>query len=259
VILADSISALWAEVNELGFAGSSSLLCWAGLAAFSLEIYYDFSGYSDMATGLARFFGFKLPENFRTPYSSVSITEFWRRWHITMGQWFRDYVYIPLGGSRCSTLRNLLNLLVVWLLTGLWHGAAWNFIIWGLYYFIILAVEKLFLYRFLEKNRLIGHIYTIFITLIGWAVFAVDDISDILLLLSRLFGGAGGISAVYYLRNYAVIGILCLLLCTEQAASVWNRVTKRRSVRAVLILILLILSVSYIIGSTYHPFLYAQF
>lgn len=259
VILADGISGLWEEVRGIGFSSASSLLCWAGIAAFSLEIYFDFSGYSDMALGLGRFFGFSLPENFHTPYSSVSITEFWRRWHITMGQWFRDYVYIPLGGNRCSRLRNLLNLLAVWLLTGLWHGAALNFILWGFYYFLILALERLFLHGFLEKNRLFGHIYTVFVTLIGWALFAVDDLSSLPLLMTRLFGGTGGISAFYYLRNYAAISVICLLLCTEQAESLWNRITQRRSVRTLLTLILLALSIAYIIGSTYHPFMYAQF
>ena len=259
VILADGISGLWEEILGLGFSGSSSLLCWAAVTAFSFQIYYDFSGYSDMSLGLARFFGFKLPENFNTPYSSVSITEFWRRWHITMGQWFRDYVYIPLGGNKCGKFRNILNLLIVWLLTGLWHGPSLNFVLWGLYYFIVLSLEKLFLFGFLEKNRLFGHIYLIFVTLIGWSIFAVNDISQIMVLFSRLFGGSGGTGAVYYLRNYGVLFVLCAVLCTEQASDLWKKIISRRSVRAVITLILLALSMAYIIGSTYHPFLYAQF
>jgi len=259
VILADGISGLWAEVKAIGFSSSSALLCWTGIAAYALQLYFDFSGYSDMASGLGRFFGFSLPENFRTPYSSVSVTEFWRRWHITMGLWFRQYVYFPLGGSRRGRFRNILNLLAVWALTGLWHGAAWNFVLWGLFYFAVLVLEKQFYLGFLEKNRLIGHIYTIFITLIGWTLFAVETPSQIPVLLSRMFAGSGGVSAAYYLRNYGVLMALCIVLCTEQAASLWKKLGERRSFRWGAVLVLLILSIAYITGSTYQPFLYAQF
>lgn len=258
-ILADSISSLWSDVNEIGFSASSGFLCWTAVAAFSFQLYFDFSGYSDMALGLGRFFGFKLPENFRTPYSSVSVTEFWRRWHITMSQWFRDYIYIPLGGNRCSPLRNALNLLIVWLLTGLWHGFSLNFVLWGLYYFLILLLERIILHKFLENNRLIGHIYTFFVTFLGWTLFAVNDTGKLITLFSRLFMGTGGISAIYYLRNYGVLLVLCLFLCTDQAADLWKRLSDRRSSRTAITLILLALSIAYIIGSTYHPFLYAQF
>ena len=259
VILADSIAELWNEVCEIGFANASCLLCWTGIAAFGLQLYYDFSGSSDMAEGIGLFFGFRLPENFRTPYSSVSATEFWRRWHITMGGWFRQYVYFPLGGSRCGKLRNIFNIFVVWALTGIWHGASWIFLLWGLFYFLILVLEKQFLLSFLEKNRLIGHIYLLFITLIGWSLFAVTDLSQIPLFLSRLFGGAGGISAVYFLRDHVVMLILCLALCTESAASAWRKLMERRGARSVIVLLLLALSLAYITDSTYHPFLYAQF
>lgn len=259
VILADGIAELWSSVREIGFGRSSSLLCWAGVISFGFQLYYDFSGYSDMASGISRFFGFRLPENFRTPYSSVSATEFWRRWHITMGGWFRQYVYFPLGGSRCGKLRNIFNLLAVWLLTGLWHGASWNFLFWGLFYFIVLVLEKQFFLGFLESHRFIGHIYLIFITLIGWSLFSVNNISEIPVLFSRLFGGSGGISAMYFLRNHAVTLVLCALLCTDLAASVWQKFMSRRSFRSAAVLILLALCLAYITGSTYHPFLYAQF
>ena len=259
VILADSIASLWNEVTGTGFENASCLLCWTGILAFGLQLYYDFSGYSDMALGLGRFFGFSLPENFRTPYSSVSATEFWRRWHITMGGWFRQYVYFPLGGSRCSRLRNIFNILAVWALTGIWHGASWNFLLWGLFYFVVLVIEKQFLLKFLENHRFIGHIYLIFITLIGWSLFAVTDLTQIPLFFSRLFGGTGGVSAAYFLRNYAVLLVICLLLCTDQAAAVWKKITERRGLRSAAVLILLILCLAYITDSTYRPFLYAQF
>lgn len=259
VILADSIAELWSSVREIGFDGSSCLLCWLAVISFGFQLYYDFSGYSDMASGIARFFGFSLPDNFRTPYSSVSATEFWRRWHITMGGWFREYVYFPLGGSHCGKLRNILNLLSVWLLTGLWHGASWNFLLWGFFYFIILVLEKHLYLGFLESHRFIGHLYLIFITLIGWSLFSVTSIPEIPVLFSRLFGGSGGASAVYFLRNHAVTLVLCALLCTDQAASVWNRLMKHRGLRSAAVLILMALCLAYITGSTYHPFLYAQF
>ena len=259
VILADSIASLWNEVTAAGFANVSCLLCWAGILAFGLQLYYDFSGYSDMASGLARFFGFSLPENFRTPYSSVSATEFWRRWHITMGGWFRQYVYFPLGGSRCGKARNILNILAVWALTGIWHGASWNFLLWGLFYFIVLVIEKQFILKFLEDHRFLGHIYLVFITLIGWSLFAVTDLTQIPVFFSRLFGGTGGISALYFLRNYAVILVICILLCTEQAASFWKKLTDHRGFRSAATLILLLLCLAYITDSTYRPFLYAQF
>ena len=259
VILADGISGLWNEVSEIGFERSSCLLCWLAVLAFGLQLYYDFSGYSDMASGIARFFGFSLPENFRTPYSSVSATEFWRRWHISMGGWFRQYVYFPLGGSRCGKLRNIFNLFAVWALTGLWHGASWNFVLWGLFYFVLLVLEKFIYLGFLESHRLIGHIYLVFITLIGWSLFAVRDLSGIPVLFSRLFGGSGGLSAGYFLRNHAVMLVMCVLLRTEQAASVWKKLMSRRGFRSAAVLVLLALCLAYITGSTYHPFLYAQF
>ncbi len=259
VILADSIAELWNEVCDIGFANASCLLCWTGIAAFGLQLYYDFSGYSDMASGIALFFGFRLPENFRTPYSSVSATEFWRRWHITMGGWFRDYVYFPLGGSRCGKFRNMFNLFVVWALTGIWHGASWNFLLWGLFYFLVLVLEKQLILKFLENYRLAGHIYLIFITLIGWSLFAVTDLGQIPVLFSRLFGGVGGISASYFLRDHAVTLSLCAALSTEQAAAAWKKLMSRRTARSIIVLLLLALSLAYITDSTYHPFLYAQF
>ena len=259
VILADNISALWKDVCEIGFAASSSLLCWVGIIAFAFQLYYDFSGYSDMAMGISLFFGFSIPENFTTPYSSVSVSEFWRRWHITMGAWFRQYVYFPLGGSRCSRLRNVLNLFAVWALTGLWHGASWNYLLWGLFYFVILTLEKNLYGSFLEKNRLIGHVYTTFITLIGWTLFAVTDLSEIPVIFSRMFAGTGGVSALYYLRNYAVLLVVCLLLCTQQASKVWDKLVSNRTARAVATVVLILLSLAYITDSTYQPFLYAQF
>ena len=259
VLLADSISALWTEVNTLGFAAVSTPLAWLGVAAYAFQLYFDFSGYSDMARGLALFFGFTLPENFRTPYSSVSATEFWRRWHITMGGWFKQYVYFPLGGSRCSVPRSYLNMFAVWALTGLWHGADWNFILWGLFYFAILVLEKSFLLKYLEKYRLPARLYMVVVTAVGWAIFAVSDLGALGTLLGRMFLPAGGISALYYLKNYAVLLVLCALLCTATAADIWKKLMARKWLRVLLLAALLLISLAYITDATYSPFLYTQF
>ena len=259
VLLADTVSALWSEVNTLGFAAVSTPLAWLGVAAYAFQLYFDFSGYSDMAKGLGLFFGFTLPDNFRTPYSSVSATEFWRRWHITMGGWFKNYVYFPLGGSRCSVPRSYLNMFAVWALTGIWHGAGWNFVLWGLYYFAVLMLEKSFLLKYLEKYRLPARLYMAVVTAVGWAIFAVSDLSALGSLLGRMFLPAGGISALYYLRNYAVLLTLCALLCTERAANIWQKLMARKWLRVVLLAVLMLICMAYITDSTYSPFLYAEF
>lgn len=174
VLLANQIGALWDEISSLNASDLSMSLAWLGAFAFTFQIYFDFSGYSDMAIGLGEMFGFHFPENFRYPYESKSITEFWRRWHITLSSWFREYLYIPLGGSRRGTIRQILNLFAVWSLTGLWHGAGWNFILWGLYYFTLLVIEKLFLHKLLNHlPSVLQHIYALFWIVIGWVIFCL--------------------------------------------------------------------------------------
>lgn len=259
VLLADTIAVLWNEVSTLGYSEVSTPFAWLGVLAYSFQLYYDFSGYSDMAIGLGNLFGFRIPENFRFPYSSISATEFWRRWHITMGSWFKQYVYFPLGGSRCSKKRMMFNTFAVWALTGLWHGAAWNFILWGIFYFILLMLEKNFYLEFLNKHRLIGHIYTIFITLIGWSIFAVSDFPSLFSLLQKMFSFSGGISCLYSLRNYFVLLLLCAVFCTETCEVLVEKLQKKTWFRLAATVILLVLSIAYMTDATYQPFLYAQF
>ena len=259
VLLADGIAKLWNEVLSLGLDKVSTPLAWLGVIAYSFQLYFDFSGYSDMASGLGLLFGFRLPENFNYPYSSKSATEFWRRWHITMGGWFKQYVYFPLGGSRCSRPRMIFNTLVVWILTGLWHGAAWNFILWGLYYFVILMLEKNVYGRLIEKSSLLSHLYTIIITLIGWAVFSVSDFRTLLSLFTALFGFRTGIGSMYILRNYAVLLLICSIMSFESTGKLIARLSQKPIFRIVVSLILLILSIAYLTDATYQPFLYAQF
>lgn len=187
VLLANRIGGLWGEVQAIGYESISTPLAWMGLAAFSLQIYFDFYGYSLMAKGLGSMMGFQLPDNFDHPYMSLSMTEFWRRWHMTLGGWFRQYVYIPLGGNRRGTLLTFRNLLAVWLLTGFWHGASWNFILWGLLLFLIMSVERLGLLKVLERRRAIGHLYMTLVIPLTWLVFAVTDVSQIALYFQRLF------------------------------------------------------------------------
>ncbi len=208
VLLANRLGGLWNEVQTIGYDSISTPLAWLGLASFSLQIYFDFYGYSLMAKGLGTMMGFHLPKNFRHPYMSLSMTEFWRRWHITLGSWFREYVYIPLGGSRRGTFSTFRNLLAVWFLTGFWHGAGWNFIIWGLLLFLIMAVERLGLIRVLERRRLIGHLYMMLMIPLTWLVFAVTDIGQILTYFRRLFPFFNRQSLFYYSGDYLKYGKL---------------------------------------------------
>ena len=259
VLLADTVSALWNEVTTLGYDKVSTPFAWLGVLAYSLQLYYDFSGYSDMAIGLGEMFGFTLPENFLFPYSSTSATEFWRRWHITMGGWFRQYVYFPLGGSRCSKSRMMFNTFVVWALTGLWHGAAWNFVLWGIFYFILLMLEKNIYLDYLNKHPVAGHLYLVFVTLIGWSLFAVSDFSALASLLKKMFIFSGGYSALYSLRNYGVLLVICIICSTEQFGAVIKRLSSKAWFRLVATIVLLLLSLAYMTDATYQPFLYAQF
>ena len=193
----------------MGLSNVSTPLAWLGIIAYSLQLYFDFAGYSEMSNGLAALMGFDCAANFDLPYISASITEFWRRWHISLSGWFRDYIYIPLGGNRKGATRQMLNMFLVWAATGIWHGANWNFIVWGLYYFVLLVIEKNFLLKFLKKCPLAAHIYTLFFVVLGWGIFTANQPGAPLgLLLNKLFVPQGGISPVYYLRNYGVFLVL---------------------------------------------------
>lgn len=267
VLLANQMGAVWSEIYALG-GDVSALMAWTGAIAYTFQIYFDFSGYSDMAIGLGRMFGFKFPENFRYPYQSVSITDFWRRWHITLSTWFKEYLYIPLGGNRCGLARQALNLLIVWSLTGFWHGAGWNFVMWGLYYFVILFIEKLFLLKALDKlPKLFRHVYALVLIIIGWVIFASDDVSVLLPYLGSMFGANGAIGGmdVYTLLTKAVLLIICCVASTElpkklflSAAGAMNE-KAAFTLKSVLTIALLALSMILLIGDSYNPFLYFRF
>ncbi|WP_294500788.1 MBOAT family O-acyltransferase [uncultured Gemmiger sp.] len=262
VILADSIGALWSDLlsEEIGLANVSTPLAWLGIAAYSLQLYFDFAGYSEMSNGLSKLMGFDCPANFDLPYISSSITEFWRRWHISLSSWFRDYIYIPLGGNRRGLPRQLFNMLVVWALTGIWHGASWNFICWGLYYFVLLTIEKIFLLKYLKKGRVWPHIYTLFFIVLGWGIFTANVAgAELPLLMSRLFIPSGGISPVYYLRNYGVLLILGVLFSTALPGMFWQWAKKHAVLRTVLVGCVMVLSVAFVVASTNNSPLYAGF
>ena len=258
VLIANSAGALWKELETIGYSALSSPMAWLGMLAYTLQIYFDFNGYSLMATGLGRMLGFSFPKNFDHPYISVSITEFWRRWHITLSSWFREYLYFPLGGSRKGPVRNYVNLLIVWAVTGFWHGADWNFILWGLYFFVLLSIEKLFLLKRLKDHRTAGHIYTMFFVIISWVIFSITDPGQLSLYLTRLFGGYGGEDILYYLRNYGCILLLGCLFSTPVFEGLYRRI-KDRSAGVFVSLALLVCSVAYLADASFNPFLYFRF
>ncbi len=270
ILLGDALAAVYAYLSTAADFEFTVLSGWLMVATYTLHIYFDFSGYSDMAIGLGRMFGFEFPENFRYPYMASSITDFWRRWHITLSTWFREYVYIPLGGNRRGRARQYFNLAVVWLLTGLWHGASWNFVLWGLFYLILLVAEKAFLLRLLERNRLtrvLGHIGALLLVGIGWMIFDHTDLGEAFRIIGGLFGiGTAGFAAATV--SWQALRLLPLLAVSAAAATpyptrLWNRLTGRRPALTVLEPVLLVavlaLSVACAVRSDYSPFLYFNF
>lgn len=267
VLLANQMGAVWSDIYALG-GDVSALMAWTGAIAYTFQIYFDFSGYSDMAIGLGRMFGFKFPENFRYPYQSVSITDFWRRWHITLSTWFKEYLYIPLGGNRRGLTRQALNLLIVWSLTGFWHGAGWNFVLWGLYYFVILFIEKLFLLKALDKlPKFFRHVYALLLIIIGWVIFASDDVSVLLPFLGSMFGANGAIGGmdVYTLLTKAALLVICCIASTELPKKLFLSATGAMNekaaftIKSVMTIALLAMSMILLIGDSYNPFLYFRF
>ena len=263
VLLANAIGQLWdvsLASREVTMAGA-----WLGLLAYAFQIYFDFSGYSDMAIGLGRMLGFEFLENFNYPYLSKSASEFWRRWHISLGSWFREYLYFPLGGSRVSRGRMVFNLLIVWAATGIWHGASWNFLLWGLYWFVWITLEKLWLGKALDKiPGWLAHVYGIVIAVVGWAIFAVEDFSAMGPYLAAMFGfGAGALDAdfLYYLRNYLPILAIAIAAATPLGKSLWRRLPERARLAAFPVLMLagLVFTTAYLVDGTYNPFLYFRF
>ena len=269
VLIANNVGKLWSLIETGSFVEMSTMLAWIGVIGFALQIYFDFSGYSDMAIGLARIFGMKFDENFNYPYISKSITEFWRRWHITLGSWFRDYVYIPLGGNRKGFGKQIRNILIVWFLTGAWHGASWNFILWGLYFGILLIIEKLFLLKVLGKSKKIfSHLYAIFFILLSWVIFAFEDLTKVGMYFASLFS-VGEIplinaEALYYGKNYFVIFVLGMLFSTPILTNLLHRLEKRNSKLieigvSMLYIGIFLLSTASLVSDTFNPFLYFRF
>lgn len=266
VLIANNVGMLWDSykamaVGELTVAGA-----WLGVLAFAFQLYFDFSGYSDMAVGLGRMLGFEFLPNFNYPYISRSITEFWRRWHISLSTWFKEYLYIPLGGNRCSKGRQIFNLLVVWAATGIWHGASWNFLIWGLYFWAILMVEKLWLLKWLERlPRVFQHVYALFLILVSWGIFAIEDFGQLGGYLKVMFG-LGGVPLAdatfgYYLTSYLPVLCVAAIASTPTGVALYRSVPRKvaNGVGAVLILAGLVICTAYLVDGTYNPFLYFRF
>lgn len=270
VIIANSAGAVFDQISGMPAGSLSILTAWIGAFSYAFQIYFDFSGYSDMAIGLGRMFGFEFKINFDYPYVSRSITEFWRRWHISLSTWFREYVYIPLGGNRCSVSRNIANLMIVWTLTGLWHGAAWNFVAWGVYYGIILVLEKYVWGVFVEQlPGIVQHIYTGVLVLIGWVLFFSPSLGYSLRYLLAMVGGGTGIvdsQAIFLITSnwllylIAVIGSSSFGLRLLKTAISASGNGKIRAVTAAVIYVgIFIISISFLITDTFNPFLYFRF
>ena len=278
VLFADMSGELWEQIRDIPREQTSVLLLWLGIIFYAFQIYFDFSGYSDMAIGLGRILGFHFPENFDYPYISKSITEFWRRWHITLSTWFKEYVYIPLGGNRCGAKRVVLNLLVVWLLTGLWHGASWNFVLWGLYYFVLLVAEKLFLLKLLNKMpSAFAHLYALFFILFGWLIFyfkpSVGGFQELCLYCQGMLGGlelplANREFGYVIVRSFLFLVVLGLG-CTPYPKKLFLRLkekTNSKNKRLVFdiafdfaLLMTFVICVAYITSSDYRPNIYFEF
>ena len=267
VLIANNIGALWNLIEIGDYESLTFVLAWFGIIAFALQIYFDFSGYSDMAIGVAKIFGMDFDENFNLPYISKSITEFWRRWHITLSSWFRDYIYIPLGGNREGIIKQIRNILIVWFLTGAWHGASWNFILWGLYFGVILILEKVFILKILNKaGKIFSHIYAIFLILIGWVIFAFEDLSKIGMYLQAMFNINNFINneTLYYLKNYGVItviGIICSTMIVKKLIYKLNQTNQKKGkiLEIVLYMAILVLCTANLVSDSFNPFLYFRF
>ncbi len=268
ILIANSVGQLWDTVLLYDRAETSVLTAWIGIIAYTLQIYFDFSGYSDMAIGLGKMMGFNFPENFNYPYLSKSIAEFWRRWHITLGAWFRSYVYIPLGGNRKGLARTVFNLAVVWLLTGIWHGSDWTFILWGCLYGVLIIMERLFLGKLLDKlPDWICWLYTMLLVMLGWVLFASPDISTAFSYMGNMFGSSGVLSddrALYLLKNYAVVLIFGIFGATDA----WKIIVETAECRLPALVhwatpfckaAVFVLCTAYLVDATYNPFLYFIF
>ena len=274
VLLANQIYVIWNEITLMPTSEISTATAWLGAIAFTFQIYFDFSGYSDMAIGLGKIFGFDYLENFNYPYISRSITEFWRRWHMSLSSWFKEYVYVPLGGNRKGLPRQILNIAVVWALTGLWHGASWNFVAWGVYFGVILILEKLWVLKWLEKcPAFVGHLYSLVLIVLGWVIFALTDFSQMKEYMLMMFGGASAFidsdfkylawSRIWVLTACAIGSTPLVKLVCERIAgglsSVRNGDVWLGALETAVLLGILSLSIAFLVSGSYNPFLYFRF
>lgn len=268
VLLANNIGLVWSGIKAMDYSTMSAATAWLGILAFTFQIYFDFSGYSDMAVGLGKMLGFNFPKNFDYPYMSRSISEFWRRWHITLGSWFKSYVYISLGGNRNGTAKTIRNLLIVWMLTGLWHGASWNFIIWGLYFGVLIILERVGWGKVLEKLPApISGLYTFVLVVFGWVLFDTDNLSACMSYFGAMFGTAGvGIdqTAKYVFTSNIFIYIICILASTNIVTTILGKIKNKyryavSCVAPAVQLILMLMCTAYLVDATYNPFLYFRF
>jgi len=266
LLIANNVGMLWDSYKAMALSELTVAGAWLGVLAFTFQIYFDFSGYSDMAVGLGRILGFEFLPNFDYPYISKSITEFWRRWHISLSTWFREYLYIPLGGNRCSKGRQMFNLFVVWAATGIWHGANWTFLFWGLYFFALLMLEKFFLLDRLQKAPApVGHVYTMLLVMVSWAIFGIEDLAHLGGYLKVMFG-LGGVPLIdgafgYYLTSFLPIFSVAALASTPLGATFYRRLGAKAQQAACIVLVAagLIVCTAYLVAGTYDPFLYFNF
>lgn len=261
ILIANTMGAF--VVSATSLSDKSILLYWMLAIAIGFQIYFDFSGYSDMAIGLGKIFGFHFMENFNYPFIADSITDFWRRWHISLGSWFRDYVYIPLGGSRCSKARGLFNIFVVWFLTGFWHGAEWNFILWGLFFWVVLMFEKRFLLSSLKDHKVIAHIYVIFLVLISFIIFNSSSLGEIVVSVKSMLGmnhlPLYNLSSLYYIRSYIVVFIIAVIGSTPLMKKLVQKIKWSIHLEPFLWIVLLVVCSAYLIDGSFNPFLYFRF
>lgn len=268
VLLANTMAVVADHAFDMPNSELTVVMAWVGAIAYTFQIFFDFGGYSDMAIGLGKMFGFEFLENFNYPYISLSVSEFWRRWHMSLGTWFRDYVYFPLGGSRVkSKARLVFNLFVVWSLTGIWHGANWTFLCWGLMYFVLLTIEKLVGWekKYPDKMKILRRIYTLFFVVMGWVLFRADSIGDAGAYFATMFGGGNLIddATIYYALNYLVYFVIAILVSTPIFKNISAKINGNNpvvvAVSTVGLFVLLVVSVSYIVKGAYNPFIYFNF
>lgn len=272
VLLANNIGLLWKQIESTPFEGLPVVTAWLGMLAFTFQIYFDFSGYSDMAVGLGHIFGFHFPKNFDYPYLSKSVTEFWRRWHITLGTWFREYVYIPLGGNKNGMVKQLRNIVIVWALTGIWHGASFNFLFWGLYYGLLLMLEKTFLLKYIKKlPDFLSTAYAFLLACFGWVIFSIVDTPSIPVYFKALFGLSGNgfynTESLYYIYNYGIVFLISFIGCSRLPFQAAGWIKKRLSshpvlwegIKAVFLLVVFIACIAFLVNASYNPFLYFRF